>query len=260
MKNATISILGAGWLGMPLAEFLLKKGYNVKASSRNNLKLTKLTSKGIKAFNINLDAITNTITTFLDTDVLIIATTCKAIPAHQNLISNIKNTTVKQIIFISSTSVYPMLNTHVNELTPTNNTVLSQIENLYIGSTLPVTILRFAGLIGPKRNPARFFKSGKLVKQPDGFINLIHQIDCINCIYEIIAQNVVNEIFNGCSDIHYKRKSFYSALAEKYNTKIPQFETPENLEFKKVDNQKLKTTLGYRFVYPDVLDIPSDAF
>lgn len=257
----TVSILGCGWLGIPLAEFLIHEGYNVNGSTRSQEKYSFLKQKGIHPFIIDLENLPEDLSAFLNVDALIIATTCKSLEAQSTLISYLEKSTVKQVVFISSTSVYPLLNRIVTEEDTTNDAILSQIEKKYINNTsISTTLVRLAGLIGPKRNPARFFRNGKTIKHPQGFVNLIHLVDCINIIHLIIEKNIITEVFNACSDIHPKRFDFYTQLAKQSGRIIPEFETPETLQYKIVSNEKVKTALDYKFTYPDVLSIPETAY
>ena len=70
-----VSILGCGWLGFPLAEILLKEGYQVKGSTTSPSKIDQLTKVGIEAFLIALteEGVEGNIEEFLkETDTLII--------------------------------------------------------------------------------------------------------------------------------------------------------------------------------------------
>lgn len=51
----TISILGCGWLGEPLAERLVGDGYTVKGSTTTAEKLDRLAAKGVAPYLIRLD-------------------------------------------------------------------------------------------------------------------------------------------------------------------------------------------------------------
>ena len=42
MQKETITILGCGWLGLPLAQTLVKEGYSVKGSTTTEDKLEVL--------------------------------------------------------------------------------------------------------------------------------------------------------------------------------------------------------------------------
>jgi len=71
-----ISILGTGWLGLPLGEYLLTKGYEVNGSVTTASKLDTLKNKGINPFLLQLTPEPepeDSIEKFLDADVLIIA-------------------------------------------------------------------------------------------------------------------------------------------------------------------------------------------
>jgi 3-hydroxyisobutyrate dehydrogenase-like beta-hydroxyacid dehydrogenase len=50
-----ISILGCGWLGLPLAKSLLAKSYEVKGSTTSENKLEVLINAGILPFQIQLE-------------------------------------------------------------------------------------------------------------------------------------------------------------------------------------------------------------
>lgn len=49
-----ISILGCGWLGLPLAKQLIKKGFSVKGSTTSEEKISILKTEGIISFLISL--------------------------------------------------------------------------------------------------------------------------------------------------------------------------------------------------------------
>jgi 3-hydroxyisobutyrate dehydrogenase-like beta-hydroxyacid dehydrogenase len=51
-----ISILGCGWLGLPLAKALLENGFAVKGSTTSQEKLSVLENSGIQPFLIALSA------------------------------------------------------------------------------------------------------------------------------------------------------------------------------------------------------------
>ena len=73
--STQISILGCGWLGMPLAKALLQKGYKIKGSSTSEDKLEVLKSAGIQPFKIELkeEKVLGDIASFLEgSEILII--------------------------------------------------------------------------------------------------------------------------------------------------------------------------------------------
>ena len=66
----TISLLGCGFLGFPLALKLCKKGYYVKGSTTTPSKLNKLKRTGIIPYLINLDKVIPA--EFFEADILVL--------------------------------------------------------------------------------------------------------------------------------------------------------------------------------------------
>ncbi len=250
-----VSVLGTGWLGKPLAVSLLKKGYKVKGSTTSQERLAELKSHGISPFLINIDDL-DTHHIFLQSDILIVAITSKNIEAFKFFVEQIKFWEHLKVIFISSTSVYPNTNAVVTEDNQTVQKPLTEIENLFRKNPyFETTIIRFAGLFGPNRHPGNWFRGGRKIPQPDGFVNMIHQEDCINIIHEIIDQNVWGETFNACSNHHPTRREFYSNAKLSLGLDVPEFKETDKPLYKIISSKKLQKVLDYRFEYDDLLDV-----
>ena len=253
MKN-NISILGCGWLGFPLALTLTKKGYSIKGSITSEIKVEKLKSNGVQPFIIDLSNRENEFEKFLNSEVLIIAIPSKNIADFKNLISHIENSKIKNILFISSTSVYPNSNSIVTENSLIKKNPLSEIELLFKTNTnFKSTILRFGGLIGYDRKPGNFFKNGKAINYPDAFVNLIHRDDCIQIIKEIIAKNIWDKTLNACADTHPKKRDFYAKEFKKEGRNNPTFNELASNEYKIINSDQLKSILNYNFLYSDLM-------
>ena len=52
-------MLGAGWLGLPLAQYLRAQGYSVNASRTTEAGVAELAGLGLNAFQLVLDAATS---------------------------------------------------------------------------------------------------------------------------------------------------------------------------------------------------------
>ena len=253
MKN--VSILGCGWLGKSLAISLLDEGYSVKGSTTREEKLELLEMNNIKPYIVDIASFEE-FDDFLNTDILIIAITSKDIDAFENLISQIENSYIQKVVFISSTSVYGSLNKVMTEEDEVLKTPLSEIENLFRESTyFETTIIRFAGLFGDERHPSNWFKNGRKIPQPKGFVNMIHKEDCINVIHEIIDQNSWNETFNACSNHHPTRREFYTIAKLSNGLEIPVFEENEIYRWKIISSKKVEETLGFTFIHNNLLEI-----
>jgi len=263
----SISILGCGWLGLPLGEYLVKKGYRVKGSTTEEDKLSKIEEKKIEPYLLilNPEIQGGRIKGFFDSDVLIVNFPPERrddiVSYHkkqiESLISGVDDSMINNVIFVSSTSVYPDLNREVYEyerLKPTKSTgkALAQVEELLRNcDKFNTTVIRLGGLIGYDRMPGRFLSGKKDFADGDAPVNLIHRDDCIEIIYRIIRNNIWGETFNACADLHPTRKEFYTEQARLIGLTPPTFNQSGKTQYKIVSNKKLKEFLKYEFKYPD---------
>ena len=258
MTTSCISILGSGWLGLPLAAELVKQGYSVNLSTKTATKLTQLTDIGADAYLIDIEQMKGS-STFFNCSTLIINITSKNITAYQQLIRQVEQSPVKHVLFVSSSSVYLTNNRLVNESEQAENpdSPLYQIERLFVQNKhFDTTILRFSGLIGYNRHPGRFFKKNNLIKDPDAPVNLIHSDDFVGIIKAIIKHNYWGETLNGCSDSHPSKREFYSYARSLLGLAPPRFSSTPETTYKIVSNDKVKQQLNYQFIYPNLMTIP----
>ncbi len=256
MLNQKISILGCGWLGLALAIDLIEKGYIVHGSTTTYSKVKALEKNGIKPFLINIEKNDADLHEFLASEVLVIAITSKSISAFKKLIQNIEASAVQKVLLISSTSVYPYTNGIVTEETKTSNTLLAEIEKLFItNTTFKSTIIRFGGLFGYDRMPGNFFRSNKPVENPEGYINFIHRDDCVEIIKQVIKKMIWNQVLNACADHHPKRRAFYLNEIKRVGKTNIIFNEDSKNEYKIINSQKLKALLNYEFKHNDLMNI-----
>lgn len=266
----SISLLGAGWLGLPLAYCFKDKGAALKVACRSQQGLTDLISAGFNAYRVDIDQSDDTnadysIRDFLKSDCLLINIPSKNLEGFERLISLVEQSTIKFVIFVSSTSVYGDASGLVSESDDregvgleNESLPLRKIERYFINNpNFSSTVVRFGGLIGPSRHPGRFFLSGKPVKNSDWPVNLIHLVDCLNILQGIIEKNLWNEVFNCVADTHPTKREFYSRAALDYGLPIPDFGSPSknalSSEGKIILNNKIKKKLAYEFVYGDLM-------
>tara|TARA_R110001583_G_scaffold6499_1_gene32789 strand:+ start:8048 stop:8842 length:795 start_codon:yes stop_codon:yes gene_type:complete len=256
-NKESISILGSGWLGLPLAESLQSDGLNVYLSTRGADKAAQLNELNIKSYIIDIEKTSQQIQDFLQANTLIINITCKVQSAFEDLIAEIEISAIKHVLFISSTSVYANDQGVCKESDPiVDETNLRKIERLFMENThFDCTVIRFAGLIGPKRHPGRFFATGKSIKDANAKVNLIHQLDCIKLIKTVLDQEAWGEVFNGCADNHPTKKDYYSTMARSLGYAEPNCLFTEQSGNKVICNEKVKTQLDYQFIYPDIYHV-----
>lgn len=253
-----ISILGCGWLGLPLAQSLTDKLYNVKGSTTTQNKIALLQENKISAFLIKLENFDADLSLFLDSEILIVPVPSKNIAAFMALIAKIELSPIKKVIFISSTSVYINSQNPILENSALHNSPLVEIENLFLeNKNFKTTIIRFAGLFGYNRQPANFFAETRAIPNPEGPVNMIHRDDCISVIEKIIEAEAWGQIFNACADLHPSRREFYTNYAIASDKKVPNFDELSPFEKKLICNEKLKKTLNFEFsrkLLPPIID------
>lgn len=270
-NNKTISIVGCGWLGMALGMLLVERGYIVKGSTRTPTKLSLFHKHKITPFiiEVNRKIKGNNLSQFFSSEILFInippgrkrKSVARLHPREiAAIIEKAKTYGVKKVIYISSTGVYGNENrvvTEADELRPETQSglALAQAEALLLEQTdFQTTVLRFGGLVGEDRKAGRFLAGKKDVKNGDAPVNMIHRVDCIGIIMEIIEQECWGELFNACADEHPTKREFYTAQAKKQGFEPPIFSKEPTDGFKEVSNFKVKQRLSYEFVNPNPMD------
>lgn len=258
-----VSILGCGWLGLPLAKFLVQNDYTVKGSTTSVNKLETLLEAGVSPYLISVDeTIDGNLDGFLNAEILLIDVPFgkqKAfLNTYKKLAKHIASSSIENVIFISSTSVYADINTEITdtidfEINPAKQTLVD-LENIFKNQpNFGCTIIRFSGLIGGTRNPGNFFKSDRVIANGLAPVNLIHLEDCIQIIEQIITQEEWNVTLNASADTHPSKQSYYTQAAKNIGRTPVTFEEELN-SFKIIDNTALKSLLNYQFTYADLID------
>lgn len=268
-QRISISVLGCGWLGFPLALQLKESGYRVNGSVRDPAKMEMLKQGGIDPFliEVSADGIAGDLS-FFNTDILIIDIPPGRTPDVKDrypaqireCILAAKSSGVQHILFTGSTSVYPEVNRLLTEEfigkpEKASGFALLKSERILMESGISSTVLRFGGLIGDDRNPAASLVRKKIKLVGDSPVNLIHQTDCIGIILAIIESGKWGFIFNACAPQHPSKRDFYSRAAGRQNLEIPAFSEAKKTAFKIVDSSKLINTLNYSFIYPDPMEM-----
>lgn len=272
-KVRSISILGAGWLGLPLGAALVEKGYTVKGSTTRPEKQDRIREAGISPYLIEIgsEEMAGRASGFFETDLLFVnipprrrdPDLANRYPARMQIVlEQIIKQEIPYCIFISSTGVYPDTNGLVDESltlkpTSTSGRALLQAERIFRDPPiLHTTILRLAGLVGGQRQPGRWLAGKKQLPNGEAPVNLVHRADCIAIIIQLIEGGIWNETFNICADEHPRRRDYYPQQAKKLGLEPPVFQPESGADFKLISNQKIKDRLGYTFTWPDPGDFP----
>lgn len=267
MNNTSkvVAILGCGWLGIPLAEKLLRNGYKIKGSTTTPEKLKALEAKGIDPYLIRIQAseIIGDLASFLsDVEVLIIdfppgirnQTASEYIRSIGLLIPEIKISKVKKVLFVSSISVYQETlefptYTEVNlpNASSSRGKGLIGAEEIFKSEKgFSTTILRLGGLIGEGRHPINQLSGRTEVANPEAPVNLISQTDCIGIISEILVQEKFAEIFNAVYPEHPQKKTYYLQKAREKAVPPPEFSRGPSIG-KIIDSTMITEVLNYQF-------------
>jgi nucleoside-diphosphate-sugar epimerase len=259
-----ISILGCGWLGIPLAKLLLENGFTVKGSTTSLEKISKLEGVGIMPFLIEIEEekIVGEMNSFLkNSSILIIDIPPKLrgnssenfVQKISTLITFIEKSAIEKVLFVSSTSVYADDNSIITEdsqpqpTTESGRQLLQSEHLLQSNSNFETTVIRFGGLIGDDRHPIKFLAVRTNIENPDAPINLIHQKDCIGIILKIIEKECWNEVFNAVAPHHPTRKEYYTQKAKELNLVVPEFEEGKLSIGKTILSEKVQHVLEYEF-------------
>ena len=265
-----ISILGCGWLGLPLAIALQKNGLKVKGSTTSEAKIALLIKNGIEPFLISLfeKQIQGNTPEFLENSTVLIINIPPNLRGNldenfvakiRNLIPFIEKSSVQNVLFTSSTAVYADDDSIITEESIPNPTTesgkqLLEVEQLLMkNKNFQTVILRFGGLIGEERHPIHFLSGRKAIENPNAPINLIHQMDCIRIIEKILEHGqdnkyVWNEVFNAVAPFHPSRKEYYTQKAMDLNLLLPEFLEDKESVGKIITSDKVEKRLGYKFI------------
>lgn len=267
MNTPSISILGCGRLGLPLARHLIQLGFSVKGSTTTRGKLSLLAEERITPFLLTAapQPKGEDIPSFFRSQILFLN-----IPFRRNLpdpgyykqqidslIPYIESSPVEFVIFAGSTSVYPASAKEAMEDAPCDPDnpraeVLREVEQSLLGRReFQTTVIRFAGLYGNGRHIGRALAGRKGLSDGRAPVNLIHLEDCVEIVTRIIRRDIRGEVFNACSDGHPAREEIYTRAAFHYGFEPPQFADRPQSRFKVVSNAKLKKMLNYTFKHPD---------
>lgn len=259
-KRYKISILGCGWFGFPLGKRLAEAGHQVKGSTTTAGKIADIQSAGIDAYLFELDK-DDIPASFFDSEILVIGVPPKMRSGKGEdysgklirLTERLSDTPIKQVIYISSTSVFSDTNSKLDEhATPSPETasgkaILAVESHLRNCPSFTTTIIRFSGLIGPGRDPGRFFGGKTDIPNGQAPVNLIHLDDCIGITISILEKQAFGNIFHAAAPQHPIKSSFYSKASVAAGYTAPKF-VDELSSWKIIESINVPKLLNYEFM------------
>ncbi|MFL4555131.1 SDR family oxidoreductase [Yersinia kristensenii] len=270
-----IAIIGLGWLGMPLAQSLVRRGIEVVGSKTTPDGVEAARMSGINCFQLQLTpellCDPDDLAQLMTVDALVITlpasrTTgggAQYFQAVQMVVDSALAFGVPRIIFTSSTSVYGETRGRIKESSPlqpvtTAGKTLAELELwLHKLPNTSVDILRLAGLVGTDRHPGRFLAGKTSVAGGSQGVNLVHQEDVISAIELLLNLPRGGHIYNLCAPIHPRKRDFYPECARALELTPPEFASEDIEEpIREIDGSKICSELGFEYEYPDPNRMP----
>ncbi len=224
-----VSILGLGWYGAPLAQKLVGSGYCVSGTSRTEEKCRHLEGLGINAETLAYPDLPSP--SLLAQDIVILN-----VPPFADQLEWFKRWTwdlQTWVIFVSSTSVYPVPESQSGKLL--------QEQEEWVSRTFPHwTILRFGGLLGGTRHPGKHLAGRKNLPGGNWPVNLIHLEDALAATLAVIEAKAEGKIFHVVSDQHPTRREFYTDYCLRHGLSLPEFDQTDTSSGEIVPNDDLR--------------------
>ncbi|GAB2763844.1 SDR family oxidoreductase [Rhabdobacter roseus] len=180
----------------------------------------------------------------------------------EHIVRLVEKSPIKNIIYLSSTSVYPALNRLVTEedvRQPDESAspalVKAEQQMASLRADRHVTILRCGGLMGYDRIPGKYVKGQKNLTTGSVPVNYVHRDDVIALIARILEDNeVTDSTFNVVAPFHPTRREVYEASCAQFGWESPTFlPTAPNESFKIVVGDKVCSSYDFSFRFPNPL-------
>ncbi|QDF67447.1 SDR family oxidoreductase [Shewanella sp. SNU WT4] len=268
MSNNKVAIIACGWFGLPLAQALTQQGWQVSGTRRSEQGAAQLQELGIAGFVLDLAQTESLVVAnkqgLLDADTIIInippglrggQSSEDYLAQLRSLRQAIIHSGNKRVIFISTTGVYP--DADVDETSAPSIEARAQVfvaaEQLFSDFPNACTV-RFAGLVGPKRHPGRFFAGKTAVADGHLAVNLVHLDDCIAGVICLLKTPHCSGIYNLCAPEHLNKQTFYQYAAKHLGLTPPEFSTfsAASIKSKRVSGDKICQQLGFRYQHPEL--------
>ncbi len=275
-----VAVIGCGYVGKAVASYWHQLGYFVTGTTTREEKVSELqpvTNQTIVMTGNNLEAVERVIEN-QDTILVSIAPISDRqvdaetygetyLPTAKNLVTALNNnSTVKQIIYISSGSVYGDKKGEWVDETSSLDTdsdygkVLVSAEEIILGlerKNINICLLRLGGIYGQGRNLDK--RIGRLAGKTlsgngKNYSSWVHLDDVVSAV-EFVRQKRCHGIYNLVNDVKLTAKELCDFICDRqklervsWDESKPSFSS-SNV---RVDNSKIKKE-GYKFIYGDTI-------
>ncbi|NEQ39030.1 MAG: SDR family oxidoreductase [Okeania sp. SIO3I5] len=279
-RGKKVAVIGCGYVGKTVASYWYQQGYIVTGTTTRENKISELKNiahnpvvmigdnlKGVEKVIETQETILVSIAPISDRQVDAEVYAQTYIPTAKNLVTVLNNnSTVKQVIYLSSGSVYGDKKGEWVDETSSLDTnsdyskVLVEAENIILGlnkEDIKVCLLRLGGIYGPGRELDKRIGriAGKtLPGNGESRVSWIHLEDIVQGI-EFVHEKGCHGIYNLVNDLKLSSKELCDLICERqqldrvsWDTNKPAFSTLNA----QVDNSKIKKE-GYQFIYADTI-------
>ena len=248
-------IVGAGWLGLPLARVLQAQGQSVAVTVSSLEKATRLRDGGIAAWPLLLSPDMAGPLSFRCRDLVICVPPSKTedYPASvARLCQLAREAGVGKVLFISATSVWAPGQGEDETPSPANargERMRAAELAVQEGGFACAMVLRPAGLYGPDRHPGRFL-AGKTLAGGGQAVNLVHLDDVVAACQLMLAVGQDGDAYNLSAPVHPRREQFYPFASRLLGLAPPLFSEPAGV-FAPIEGQRICQRRGFVYRWPD---------
>lgn len=267
----TLFIFGLGYSATHFAKQALAKGWQVRATSREEKDVT-----GIEIFHFDGENRLEDIAGKLEGVTHIL----HSIPPHKETGDPVFHLhrsdleglrSLQWMGYLSTTGVYGNADgALLNEEAPRNpgsarSRARKAAEDNWLESDLPVHLFRLAGIYGPGSSVFNQIRSGraKAISKPGHVFSRIHIDDIAGVLWASIAKPNPKSAYNLCDDAPSEPVNVLAEACAIMGAEMPEVKSfekaakdmsPMALTFwqdnKRVDNSRIKTELGYQLIHP----------
>ncbi|MFQ1933274.1 NAD-dependent epimerase/dehydratase family protein [Aeromonas veronii] len=261
----TIGILGAGWLGLPLARALLAAGKPVAVTVSSAEKAARLQGEGLNAYPLTISANMGSAEMSvadqqapwpIPCESLVICVPPSKTDDYPQAVAKAcqlaKASGTRRVLFVSATSVWGAGQQEGEEPQPRHargERMLAAEQAVLAAGFETVMIVRPSGLYGPDRHPGRFL-AGKTLDGGEQSVNLVHLDDVVAACILLLERGKDGDVFNLSAPVHPRREQFYPFAARQQGLPVPVFIEPAG-EFQPIDGQLICQQMGFNYRWPD---------
>ncbi|MNZ92575.1 NAD dependent epimerase/dehydratase family protein [compost metagenome] len=258
MRDANMSqigILGAGWLGLPLAKALQAEGRRVLVTVSSAEKAERLSAEGVVALPLLISPQLAAPLPFA-CDALVVCVPPSKTEDYPAAVARLcqlaKAAGTRKVLLISATSVWAPGQGEEDQPCPAHarGERMLAAEQAVLGAGFACAmVLRPAGLYGPERHPGHFL-AGKTVTGGGQAVNLVHLDDVVAACQLMLEQGQDGDAYNLSAPVHPRREQLYPFASRLLGLAPPQFIEPAGV-FAPIEGQRICQRLGFVYRWPD---------